>query len=219
MIKWTICFGLVCVFSILMVNFLTGNQKERTVDSEQVINEIKPNENVDYALLGGGCFWCLEPPFESEEGVLDVVSGYTGGHVKNPSYEAVTTGRTGHVEVVKVTFDRSIITYSQILDIFWRQIDPTDPEGQFADRGSQYRTAIFVRDAEQKRLAEESKERLDKQNIFKDPVVTTIEPESVFYLAEDYHQDYYKKNTTHYQRYKKGSGRADFILNTWKDDK
>ena len=119
MIKWALCFGLVCVFSILMVNFLTGNQKERTVDSEQLINKDKPNENVDYAILGGGCFWCLEPPFESEEGVLDVVSGYTGGHVKNPSYEAVTTGRTGHVEVVKVTFDRTIITYSQILDIFW----------------------------------------------------------------------------------------------------
>ncbi len=168
------------------------------------------------AIFAGGCFWCMEPPFESEEGVLDVVAGYTGGKTKNPTYEQVGSGRTGHYEAIEVLYDPEKISYEQLLKVFWRQIDPTDDGGQFGDRGTQYFTAIFYLDREQKRLAEISKKELDATGIFDKPVRTAILPARSFYRAEEYHQDYYKKNVMHYSMYKVGSGRAGFLEKTWK---
>jgi len=171
----------------------------------------------DKATLAGGCFWCMEHPFENLEGVLDVVSGYTGGHEKDPTYEEISSGQTGHVEAVQVIFDPSKIAYSEILDLFWRQIDPTDPGGQFVDRGSQYRTAIFYHNEGQKALAEKSKADLNNSGIYDRPVVTEIIRASKFYQAEGYHQDYYKKNPMGYKQYRRSSGRDQYLTNVWKD--
>lgn len=171
--------------------------------------------NLKKAVFAGGCFWCMEPPFEHAHGVVDVVAGYTGGTTKNPSYEQVCSGQTGHLEAVEVTYDPDKITYQDLLTIFWQQVDPTDPGGQFADRGSQYGTAIFYFDEEQRAAAEASKKALDQSGIFNKPVVTAILPAAPFYRAEEEHQDYYKKHSFFYERYKKGSGRADFQQKTW----
>lgn len=168
------------------------------------------------AIFGGGCFWCMEPPFEALEGVHEVVSGYTGGEEVDPTYEQVSAGKTGHIEAVRVVYDPDTVSYEQLLDVFWRYIDPTDPGGQFADRGNHYKTAIFYETEEEKIMAEASKKALDQSNIFKLPVVTKILPAKPFYPAEEYHQDYYKKNVAHYQAYRTGSGRAGFLEKTWK---
>ena len=167
------------------------------------------------AVFAGGCFWCMEPPFEKLDGVVSVVSGYTGGPEKNPTYEQVSSGRTGHLEAIQVTYDPARLSYASLLDVFWRQIDPTDDGGQFADRGSQYRTGIFVRNDEERRLAERSREALDRSGRFAQPIVTEILPADPFYPAEDYHQDYYKKNPTHYKAYRRGSGREGFLEKVW----
>ncbi len=169
------------------------------------------------AIFAGGCFWCMEPPFEALDGVISVEAGYTGGRTEHPTYEEVSAGTSGHLEAVRVVYDPERISYGKLLEVFWRQVDPTDPGGQFADRGSQYATAIFYLDEEQRRLAEASKKRLDSSGIFDRPVVTAILPAGEFYRAEEYHQDYYRKNVFHYKRYRKGSGRADFIDSTWKE--
>jgi peptide methionine sulfoxide reductase msrA/msrB len=175
---------------------------------------------LDTATFAGGCFWCMEPPFEKLEGVKEVISGYTGGKKENPTYEEVSSGTTGHVESIQITYDPTKITYAKLLDVFWRQINPTDAGGQFADRGSQYRSIIFYHDDEQKKLAEKSKEELQKSGRFQKPIVTEIVPASRFYPAEEYHQDYYKKNPVNYKRYRNGSGREQFLENTWgADDK
>ena len=171
----------------------------------------------DKATFAGGCFWCMEYPFEQLKGVLDVVSGYTGGHEKDPTYEEVSNGQTGHVEAVQVIFDPSRTTYSEILDLFWRQVDPTDPGGQFVDRGPQYRTAIFYHNEEQKALAEKSRADLDNSGIYDKPIVTEIIKASRFYRAEDYHQDYHRKNPLGYKQYRRGSGRDQYLINVWKD--
>ena len=168
------------------------------------------------AIFAGGCFWCMEPPFENTEGVVEAVAGYTGGHVANPTYEQVTSSTTGHYEAVMVTYDPEKVSYNQLLDVFWRQIDPTDDGGQFADRGTQYFTAIFYNNEEQKEKAEVSKQKLDASAIFDKPIITALLPAETFYRAEEYHQDYYKKNVFHYSTYKVGSGRAGFIKETWK---
>lgn len=167
------------------------------------------------ATFAGGCFWCLESDLARLEGVLEAVSGYTGGHTENPAYEQVTTGLTGHFEAVRVSFDPGLISYNQILDAFWKSIDPTDPGGQFADRGSQYRTAILYHDEEQRVAAEESRKALEISGKFKGPVATLILPADVFYPAEDYHQKYYEKNKEHYRRYRVLSGRQDFLEKLW----
>lgn len=167
------------------------------------------------ATFAGGCFWCMEPPFESLDGVENVVSGYTGGAETAPSYREVSQGRTGHVEAVQVKYDPSEISYKYLLKVFWRQIDPTDDGGQFADRGKQYRSAIFVYDREQRTLAEASKRDLIKSGVFDKPIVTQVRGSSPFYAAEDYHQDYYKKNPSHYKRYRRGSGREGFLERVW----
>ena len=168
------------------------------------------------ATFAGGCFWCMEPPFENTEGVIEAEAGYTGGHAENPTYEQVTSGTTGHYEAVKVTYDPKKVSYKQLLDVFWRQIDPTDDGGQFADRGTQYFTAIFYHNEEQKEKAELSKKELDASAIFDKPIITALLPAKTFYKAEEYHQDYYKKNVLHYSTYKVGSGRDGFIKEIWK---
>ncbi len=169
------------------------------------------------AIFAGGCFWCMEPPFENIKGVIDVIAGYTGGRTENPTYREVSSGKTGHYEAVEVTYDPEQVSYEQLLKVFWRQIDPTDDGGQFADRGTQYFTAIFYLDKQQKKLAEASKQALDDSGIFDKPVITAILPATKFYRAEEYHQDYYKKNILHYSLYKAGSGRAEFQKNTWEN--
>ena len=169
------------------------------------------------AIFGGGCFWCMEPPFEQLEGVIDVMAGYSGGDEKNPTYEEVASGRTAHIESVRVVYDPEKISYKELLDTFWRYIDPTDPGGQFADRGDHYKTAIYYSDQEEKKIAEQSRKELGESGVFERPIATAILPAKPFYAAEDYHQDYYKKNVAHYEAYKVGSGRAGFLERTWKD--
>jgi peptide methionine sulfoxide reductase msrA/msrB len=171
------------------------------------------------AIFAGGCFWCMEPPFRQLEGVIDVTSGYTGGRVENPTYGEVSSGATGHYEAVRVVYNPDLTGYDQLLDVFWRQIDPTDAGGQFADRGTQYRTAIFYLDEEQRLLAEASKKKLQESGIFEKPIVTAILPAVPFYEAEEYHQDYAQKNVLHYSRYKTGSGREGFVKKTWQEAK
>ena len=163
------------------------------------------------AIFAGGCFWCMIKPFDKYEGVHSVISGYTGGDLENPTYEQVCTGMTGHKEAICITYDEEVISYKELLDIFWNSIDPTDEGGQFNDRGEHYKTAIYYLDEEQRVVAEKSKEELEKSNFYNKPIATRIIKAKKFYKAEEYHQDYYKKNPEHYNRYYKGSGRFDFI--------
>ena len=172
-------------------------------------------QNLQKATFAAGCFWCTEEAFEKVEGVVSAVSGYTGGTVKNPSYEQVSSGRTGHAEAVEVTFDSAKVTYEQLLDVFWLNHDPTVTNRQFCDSGSQYRPAIFYHSDEQKRLAEASKARWEKDKPFRQPIVTQIVPAGEFWPAEDYHQDYYKKNPARYRFYVTGCGRYDRLDPLW----
>jgi len=169
------------------------------------------------ATFAGGCFWCMEPPFEKLDGVIEVTSGFAGGKEKNPEYKKVASGMTGHVEAVTIKYDPEKVTYETLLEVFWRQIDPTDKDGQFVDRGFQYSTAIFYYNEEQKRLAEESKKKLEKSGRYDKPIVTRIVPATTFYNAEEYHQDYYKKNPLRYKYYRGGSGRDKYLKKTWKE--
>jgi len=171
--------------------------------------------NQDKATFAGGCFWCMEPPFDELPGVISTTSGYTGGQKKNPTYEEVSAGGTGHTESVEVVFDPAKVTYQQLLDVFWKNIDPTTPDRQFCDVGSQYRSAIFYHSDEQKRLAMASKKTIDDSGRFKQPVVTEIVPAAPFYHAEEYHQDYYKKNPIRFKYYKFGCGRAKRLEQLW----
>ena len=173
------------------------------------------SDHLKKATFAGGCFWCSEADFEKAAGVIAAISGYTGGQTENPTYEEVSAGRTGHLEAVEVIYDPALVSYQQLLDVFWRHVDPTDPGGQFADRGPQYRTAIFYHDEEQRRLAEASKKELDASGRFNKPIVTEIRPLGKFHPAEGYHQDYYKNNSLRYSMYRQGSGRDQFIQQTW----
>ena len=177
------------------------------------------NENgYEKAYFAGGCFWCMEPPFEAMEGVIEATSGYMGGTTENPTYEDVTTGETGHAEVVEILFDPKTVTYEELLEVFWRNIDPTALNYQFADVGSQYRTEIFTVGSEQKELAEQSKVELENSGKFNKPIVTAISEAPAFYIAEEYHQDFYKKQSMRYQMYAKASGRKGFLEDTWGED-
>ena len=169
------------------------------------------------AVFAGGCFWCTESDFEKVDGVIEAISGYTGGDMANPTYEQVSSGGTGHVEAVKVIYDPAKITYEQLLDVFWRHMDPTDDGGQFVDRGSQYRGVIFYADDKERGMAEASKKKLAASGRFDKPLVTEILPLGAFYPAEDYHQDYYKKNPIRYSWYRSGSGRDQFLEKVWGD--
>lgn len=179
--------------------------------------DISGKKELREAIFAGGCFWCMQPPFEALEGVEEVHVGYTGGEEKDATYEEVSSGRTGHREAVRLTYDPSKISFEELLDVFWRQIDPTDPKGQFADVGSQYKTAIFYNSEEQRRSAEKSKKALDGARRFARPIVTEILRASTFYRAEDYHQSYYKRCPVRYNAYKEGSGRAGFLKDRWPD--
>ena len=170
------------------------------------------------ALFAGGCFWCEETAFEGLPGVISVVSGYTGGQKKSPTYEEVSSGSTGHAESVEVTYDPSKVTYEKLLYVFWRNVDPFQANGQFCDHGNQYRSAIFYKDEAQKRAAEESKRKLEEQPKFQGKIVTQIVPAATFYPAEDYHQDFYKKNPVRYHEYRLGCGRDRRLKEIWGDE-
>nr|WP_200967609.1 peptide-methionine (S)-S-oxide reductase MsrA [Insulibacter thermoxylanivorax] len=173
------------------------------------------SSNIQRATFAGGCFWCMVSPFEDMPGILKVVSGYTGGHKENPTYEEVCAGTTGHYEAVQITYDEDIFPYTRLLEIYWQQIDPTDPGGQFNDRGQSYQTAIFYHNEEQRNAAEASKQELERSGRFNKPIVTKILPAGPFYEAEEYHQDFHKKNPFHYKRYREASGRDAFIEKHW----
>jgi len=167
------------------------------------------------AILAGGCFWCIEADFEKLHGVIDVVSGYTGGHIKNPSYKQVSAGKSGHIEAVDITYDPNIISYTQILDYFWHHIDPTRNDGQFCDKGLQYRPAIFYKDEEEKNIILESAKDIEKTKPFHEPLKVEYIKAQTFYLAEDYHQDYYKKNPFRYKYYRYSCGRDARVEALW----
>lgn len=200
---------------IAVVLTLLGFQTANSMDKEPATTMEKTNGNGKRATFAGGCFWCTESDFEKIEGVTEAVSGYAGGTRETATYHQVSSGTTDHVEAVQIHYDPERVSYERLLDVFWRHIDPTDPGGQFVDRGSQYRSVIFYHDEEQKRLAEASKKALDRSGRFDKPVVTGVVPYSAFYPAEAYHQDYYRKNPLRYRFYRHGSGRDQFLEKAW----
>jgi peptide-methionine (S)-S-oxide reductase len=183
------------------------------VAAQQESSTTRPRDGQAVATFAGGCFWCMEPPYDKLDGVLATTSGYTGGSKVDPTYHEVSAGGTGHAEAVQVTYDPAKVTYEQLLDVYWHNVDPLDPGGQFCDRGEQYRTAIFVHDEEQRRLAEQSKQGLEGR--FERPIVTEIVPASTFYPAEDYHQNYYEKNPIRYKFYRWNCGRDQRLAELW----
>jgi peptide methionine sulfoxide reductase msrA/msrB len=213
---------LIVIVSFFMVGialfFMIGNQRSDAVQMGVKIDAAKEEMNLRKATFAGGCFWCTEADFEKLPGVVKVISGYTGGNKEKPTYEEVSSGRTGHVEAIQVYYDPRKMTYEELLDYFWKHIDPTDAGGQFVDRGSQYQSVIFYHDEEQKRLAEKSKEALSKSRKFNKPIATEIVKFTKFYEAEDYHQDYYKTHSLRYKFYRYDSGRDQFLEKVWENE-
>jgi len=208
----------VIVFISILVILVIALLINIDMNNEEKIIEEKSDYNIaDYetAIFAGGCFWCMEPPFEKLDGVIDAISGYTGGSLENPTYEQVSSGSTKHIEAVKVVYDAEEISYEELLDVFWRQIDPTDSGGQFVDRGYQYTSAIFYKTEEEKKLAEESLKALEASGRFEEEIVTPIREASEFYNAEEYHQDYYIKSDVKYKYYRSRSGRDEFLNKVW----
>ena len=201
-------------FAILFFSLLSCKKNKNQFSS---INHFKKDKmpTIEIATFAGGCFWCMEKPYEEIQGIIKAEVGYSGKDKLKANYENVSSGKTKYLEAVQITFDARIISYTEVVEIFWQQIDPTDEGGQFADRGNHYKTAIFYHNEQQKREAIKSKEQLQQSGKFKTPIVTEIVPFENFYLGEEYHQDYYKKNPLHYQSYRKGSGREDFLKETW----
>jgi peptide-methionine (S)-S-oxide reductase len=193
------CFGF-----LLSTHAERGNEAQATTEKK-----------IETATFAGGCFWCMEPPFDKLDGVISTTSGYTGGQTKNPSYEEVSSGGTGHAESVQIIFDPTKVSYARLLDVFWHNIDPFTLNGQFCDHGRQYRTAIFYHSEEQKRLAEASKQALEQSGRFTKPIVTEIVPAGEFYKAEEYHQDYYQKNPIRYKFYRYNCGRDQVLESIW----
>lgn len=214
MIKKIFIIGTIFLIGIVLFGFQKSNDKQLKQEEKSPLMKTEPN-NYKTATFAGGCFWCVESDFEKVDGVIEAISGYAGGEEPNPTYKQVSAGGTGHTEAVQVRFDPDKITYKELLDVLWRHMDPTDADGQFVDRGSQYRSAIFYHDEEQKRIAQESKAELEKSGRFTKPIVTEIVPLTKFYAAEDYHQDYYSKNPLRYKMYRYGSGRDQFLNRTW----
>ena len=173
------------------------------------------NSHYKSAILAGGCFWCIESDFEKLDGVIDVVSGYTGGHIKNPTYKQVSAGTSGHIEAVEVTYDPKVISHTKILDFFWHHIDPTRNDGQFCDRGPQYRPAIFYKDADEKKRVLESAKNIENNKPFSEALKVEYIEAQAFYLAEDYHQDYYKKSPLRYKYYRYSCGRDARVKELW----
>src|SRR4030042_7084490 len=177
-----------------------------------------PTQNLQIATFAGGCFWCMQAAFDKVKGVAFTAVGYTGGHKENPTYEEVCAGKTGHAEAVEILYNPSLVSYQELLDIFWKNIEPTMLNRQFVDFGTQYRTVIFYHNEEQKRLAEASKAKLEKSGKFYKTIVTEILPVPIFYKAEEYHQHYYKKNPIRYEFYEAHSGRSQYLKTIWSSD-
>jgi peptide-methionine (S)-S-oxide reductase len=175
----------------------------------------KAASGTEIATFAGGCFWCMEPPYDELPGVISTTSGYIGGQKKNPTYEEVTTGRTGHTEAVQVVYDPKKVSYQKLLEVFWRNIDPTTPNAQFCDHGSQYRSGIFYHNEEQLKLAQASRGEIERTKSFREPIVTEITKAATFYPAEEYHQDYYKKNPLRYKFYRANCGRDNRLEQLW----
>jgi len=210
--KKLLMITIILLFGAIMAGFqYAQNQKS---EKSAVMND--ENNTFKIATLAGGCFWCVESDFEKVDGVVKAVSGYTGGTKDNPTYNEVSAGGSGHVEAVQIYYDPAKISYKELLDVFWRHVDPTDPGGQFVDRGAQYRTAIFYHDDQQRQIALASKKELDESGRFSKPIATEIMEFSKFYEAEEYHQDYYKKSALRYKFYRYNSGRDQFIKMAWK---
>jgi peptide methionine sulfoxide reductase msrA/msrB len=203
---------------VIVLSMITGADRICAFGRENGMESTGDDRRIEIATFAGGCFWCTEADFDKLPGVVKVVSGYTGGHKENPSYKEVCSGKTGHLEAVQVHYDPSKIGYVELLDYFWRHIDPTDSGGQFVDRGSQYRSAIFYHNADQKRLAEMSKEALAGCGVFDRPVVTEIRKFEVFYEAEGHHQDYHRTCPLRYSAYRIGSGRDRFLEDVWSSE-
>ena len=212
------------IFTLTLLTTACSKTEQKTNDQSLEMKKESKKEVVkltgdeEVTTLAGGCFWCMQAPFEKVQGVVKVVAGYAGGIEPNPTYEEVSGGKTKYRESIQVYFDPEVISFSEILEVYWRQFDPTDAGGSFHDRGHQYTSAIFYHDDTQKKVAEQSKKELDKSGIFDEPVVTPIIKFTTFYPAEEYHQDYYKKNPERYHSYREGSGRDEFIMAHWKDD-
>lgn len=202
-------------YTLLGFLFIGGFIVMSLVTTAGAAEQSAGTEDRAIATFAGGCFWCMEPPFDKTEGVYSTTSGYAGGKVKDPSYEQVSAGVTGHAEAVQVVFDPERVTYEALLDVFWRNIDPLDGGGQFCDRGSQYRTAVFYEGDAQKRAAEASKRALEESGRLGGPIVTEITPLEAFYPAEDYHQDFYKKSFLRYRSYRAGCGRDRRLKELW----
>jgi len=205
-------FILLNLFLIGIYNCQPNNPVEDKLKDQSTFS---PSGITETATLAGGCFWCVEAPFEKVEGVISVVSGFSGGDEKDPTYEEVASGQTDHREAVHIVFDPQIVSYSELIELFWKQFDPTDAGGSFYDRGHQYSSAIFYHDDKQRQVAEQSKKWLDNSGIFSKSIVTEILEYKSFYSANDYHQDFYKTHTRRYQDYRKGSGRDEFIRKYW----
>ncbi len=203
------------VLTMIIISFLTGSQKVESAQPIEADIITTEDKKMHIATFAGGCFWCTESDFEKVKGVVEAVSGYTGGRVAHPTYEQVSAGATGHVEAVRVVYDPAKVSYQKLLEAFWRSVDPTDAGGQFVDRGLQYRSAIFYASEEERRLAEASKKRLAESGRFAKPIVTDILPLGTFYVAEDYHQNYYKRNPLRYRFYRYNSGRDQFLEKAW----
>jgi peptide methionine sulfoxide reductase msrA/msrB len=217
MMKILSTIGAMLLIGIVLFGFQKINAKQPKQKEKSSLMKTE-TKNLKAATFAGGCFWCVESDFEKVDGVVEAISGYTGGQKPNPTYKEVSAGGTGHAEAVQVRYDPDKITYKELLDVFWRHVDPTDAGGQFVDRGSQYRPAIFYHDEEQKRIAEESRTELEKSGRFSKPIATEIVPITEFYTAEEYHQDYYRKNPLRYKFYRHGSGRNQFLKSTWGDE-
>ena len=208
---------IICVF--LLSKLLPENTNKFSYKKPAIVSTKGTNINQDIAILAGGCFWCMEHPFEDLPGVTQAISGYTGGKKKNPTYKQVASGQTTHLEAVQIHFDPEKISYADILEVFWRNINPTDNGGQFVDRGNQYRTGIFYTSEEQKKIAEKSKNKLIKSGRFQKKIVTPIIEAKPFYKAEEYHQDFFKKSYIRYKIYRAGSGRDEYINKLWGKDR
>jgi peptide methionine sulfoxide reductase msrA/msrB len=211
----------IAVIVVIIYFSYASFHKNKIVQAQEVLSMVAEESSVSYetAIFAGGCFWSMESPFEKLDGVLSVVTGYTGGQKENPTYGEVSSGTTGHLEAVEVRYNPNQITYDKLLQAYWRNIDPTDAEGQFIDRGAEYLSAVYFNSHEQKELAEASKEALASSGKFDKPIVTKVLPASTFYKAEDAHQDYYKKNPISYKINELGSGRGIFLDKTWGSDR
>jgi len=209
-----ILFILIVILIFSSIGFIMENSAEKLKGEEMNTQDMQ----IDIATFAGGCFWCTESDFEKLPGVVKAISGYTGGTEKNPSYSEVSAGTTGHIEAVQVYFDPSMVSYKELVEYFWKHINPTDPGGQFVDRDPQYRSAIFYHNENQRQIAEKSKDDLNRSGKFNKPVVTDILKLSAFYSAEEYHQDYHKKNPLRYKYYRYSSGRDQFLKKVWVDN-